>query len=58
MLSLFHPMPTRALPIPFSVERVVAHRLNLVFGTSESALKESAPTEQKFFYMTGQLDLL
>ena len=49
MLSLFHPMPSRARPIPFSVERVVAQRLNLVFGTSKSALKESAPTEQKFF---------
>ena len=58
MLSLFHPMPYRARPIPFSVERVVAQRLNLVFGTSKSTLKESAPTEQKFFYMTGQLDLL
>jgi hypothetical protein len=51
-------MPSRARPIPFSVERVVAQRLNLVFGTSKSTLKESAPTEQKFFYMTGQLDLL
>ena len=58
MLSLFHPMPYRARPIPFSVERVVAQPLNLVFGTSKSTLKESAPTEQKFFYMTGQLDLL
>jgi hypothetical protein len=49
MLSLFHPMPSRARPILFSVERAVAQPLNLVFGTSKSTLKGSAQTEQKFF---------
>jgi hypothetical protein len=36
-------------PTPFSVERVVARRLNLVFGTSKPAQKESATTERESF---------
>jgi hypothetical protein len=49
VLTLSRPTPSRGRPIPFSVERVVARRLNLVFGTSKPAPKESAPTEQMFF---------
>jgi hypothetical protein len=36
-------------PTPFSVERVVVQQLNLVFGTSNPAQKESAKTGRKFF---------
>jgi hypothetical protein len=49
MLSLFRPMLSPGHPTPFSVERVVLQRLNLAFGTSKSAQKESATIEQKFF---------
>jgi hypothetical protein len=49
MLSLVRPMPSLGHPIPFSVERIAAQRLNLVFGMSKPAQKESATTERKFF---------
>jgi hypothetical protein len=49
MLSLFRPMLAPGHPTPFSVERVVVRQLNLVFGTSKPAQKESATTEQEFF---------
>jgi hypothetical protein len=49
MLSLFRPMLSPGHPTPFSVERVVVRQLNLVFGTSKSAQKESAKTGRKFF---------
>jgi hypothetical protein len=45
MLSPWH-------PIPFSVERVVVQQLNLVFGTSKPAQKESAKTGRKFFFIS------
>jgi hypothetical protein len=49
MLSLFRPMLSPGHPIPFSVERVVVQQLNLVFGTSKQAQKESGRIEQEFF---------
>jgi len=49
MLFLFRPRLFPGHPTPFSVERVVARRLNLVFGTSKPAQKESATTGRKFF---------
>jgi hypothetical protein len=49
MLSLFRPMPFRERPTPFSVERVVVQRLNLVFGTSKRAQGESAMIKEKLF---------
>ena len=49
MLSPFRPMLSLGRPAPFSVERVVVQRLNLVFGTRKSAQKESATTGQKLF---------
>jgi hypothetical protein len=49
MLSLFRPMLSPGHPIPFSVERVVVQQLNLVFGTSKQAQKESVRIEQEFF---------
>ena len=58
MLSLFRPMLSPGHPTPFSVERVVVQQLNLVFGTSKPAQKESAKTGRKFFFMTGGLGLV
>jgi len=49
MLSPFRPTLSPEHPTPFSVERVVVQQLNLVFGTSKPAQKESAKTGQKFF---------
>jgi hypothetical protein len=49
MLSLFRPMLSLGRPAPFSVERVVVQRLNLVFGKRKSAQKQSATTGQKLF---------
>jgi hypothetical protein len=49
MLSLFRPMLSPGHPTPFSVEPVVVQQLNLVFGTSKPAQKESATIEQVFF---------
>ena len=49
MLSLFRPMLSPGHPTPFSVERVVVRQLNLVFGTSKPAQKESATTGREFF---------
>ncbi len=58
MLSPFRPMLSPGHPTPFSVERVVVQQLNLVFGTSKPAQKESATTEQEFFHITGGLGLI
>jgi hypothetical protein len=49
MLSLFRPMLSPGHPTPFSVEPAVVQQLNLVFGTSKPAQKESATIEQEFF---------
>src|SRR5205823_14827012 len=49
MLSLFRPALSPGRPTLFSVERVVVRQLNLVFGTSKPAQKESATIEQAFF---------
>jgi len=49
MLSLFRPTLSPGRPTPFSAERVVVQQLNLVFGTSKPAQKESAKTGRKFF---------
>jgi hypothetical protein len=40
------------------VEQVVIQRLNLVFGTSKPVTKETVTTEQKFFHITSELDLV
>lgn len=48
-LSLSRPMLSPERPTPFSVERVVVRRLNLVFGTSKPAQRESVTIEQEFF---------
>ena len=40
--SLFRLGLSRVPPVPFSVERAVVQRLNLVFGTSKSSRKRSA----------------
>ena len=58
MLSPFRPMLSPWHPIPFSVERVVVQQLNLVFGTSKPAQKESAKTGRNFFHVTGGLGLV
>jgi hypothetical protein len=49
MLSLFRPMLFPGHPTPSSVERVVVQQLNLVFGTSKPAQKESVRIEQGIF---------
>jgi hypothetical protein len=49
MLSLFRPMLSPGHPTPFSVQPAVVQQLNLVFGTSKPAQKESAKIEQEFF---------
>jgi hypothetical protein len=49
MLSLFRPMLSPGHPTRLSAERVVVQQLNLVFGTSKPAQKESVTIEQKFF---------
>ncbi len=49
MLSLFRPTLSPGRPTLFFVERVVVRQLNLVFGTSKPAQKESATIEQAFF---------
>jgi hypothetical protein len=51
MLALFRPMLSLGHPALFSVERAVVQRLNLAFGTSKPAQKESATTEQEFFHI-------
>ena len=49
MLSLFRPTLSPGRLTLFSVERVVIRQLNLVFGRSKPAQKESATIEQAFF---------
>ena len=49
MLSLFRPMLSPGHPTPFSVERAVVQRLNLVFGTSKPAQKESETKGRESF---------
>jgi hypothetical protein len=58
MLSLFRPMLSPGNPTPFSVEPAVVQQLNLVFGTSKPAQKESAKIEQEFFSHTGGINLV
>ena len=53
MLSLSLPMPSPAHPTPFSFGRVVARQLNLAFGRSKPAQKESGTTKRKFSSYPG-----
>jgi hypothetical protein len=55
MLSLFRPMLSPGHPIPFSAEQVVVQQLNLVFGTSKPAQKESVTTGRNTFSYHGWL---